>query len=160
MRVTDKNLMPEFPELNEMCNSKGLHGCFASGDNRSAEHIGLASMHTLWVREHNRIAVSLKELNPFWSGSQIFYSARRIVSAEIQHILLKEWLPLVTDEIGYIGYHDNIDSTISNVFSHAAFRFGHTLVPNKLHILNNNFDYYGDKHTICLLYTSPSPRDS
>ena len=144
-----KALMPEDPSNDEPCNNPEMDGCFASGDKRSAEHIGLAAMHTLWVREHNRVATTLKSLNPRWSGSRIFLTAREIVSAEIQSILLNEWLDLVTD-INTSGYDETVDPSISNVFSHAVFRFGHTLVPDKFPLHNNNFDPFTQKPIIAL----------
>ena len=98
-------------------------------------------MHTLWVREHNRIAIKLKSMNPLWSGSRIFLTARKIVAAEIQHVLLEEWLPLVTN-VDISGYNPNADPSISNIFSHAVFRFGHTLVPNQFPLYDKDFNPY------------------
>lgn len=74
-------------------NSPG--GCPQAGDVRSFEQPGLFGMHTLWVREHNRIAKELKELNPSWDDNRLFQEARRIVNAEYQHIIYKEWLPIL-----------------------------------------------------------------
>ena len=45
-------------------------------------------MHTLWFREHNRIAVELRGLNPHWDGDTIFHESRKIVGGVMQHITL------------------------------------------------------------------------
>lgn len=47
------------------------------------------------MREHNRVALELKRLNPHWSDEQLFQNARRIVTAVNQHITYHEWMPRV-----------------------------------------------------------------
>ena len=117
-------------------------GCFDAGDFRANEQIALASMHTMWVREHNRIAHVLQHLNRHWDGDQIYQEARKIVGAQIQHITYTEYLPKVLGAGAmppYDGYKD-VDPTISNVFAAAAFRFGHSLVRPSFALLDANYD--------------------
>jgi len=66
-----------------------------AGDGRVNEWPGLTSLHTIWVREHNRIERKLHEINRHWNGERLYQEARRIVIAEWQHSVYNEWLPIV-----------------------------------------------------------------
>lgn len=109
-------------------------GCFLTGDVRANEQLGLTAMHTLWFREHNRLASRLRQLNPHWDGDKLYEEARKIVGAQMQVITYEQWLPLILGQEGmqkmgaYPGYQASVDASISNVFAASAFRFGHTLV--------------------------------
>lgn len=65
-----------------------------AGDSRSSEVISLAALHTLWLREHNRLAKALKELNPQWSSETVYQEARKIVGAlhQVGYLALKSLL--------------------------------------------------------------------
>ena len=119
-----------------MCriSTPNLH-CFHAGDNRVNEQPGLATMHTLWLREHNRVALKLSSINPHWSDDRTFLETRRYIGAVIQHITYNEWLPIILGprvlEIFelkllprgyYTGYNDTVNPTISNAFASSAFR--------------------------------------
>lgn len=67
--------------------------CFTAGDIRVNEQAGLLAMHTIWMREHNRIAKFFNEINPHWTGEQIYQESRKIVGAMMQVILVFHLLP-------------------------------------------------------------------
>ena len=134
------NREPESCDLNN-CGA----GCtFVGGDFRVNEMPALTVQHTVWMREHNRIATQLRRINPTWRGERIFQETRRIVNAEWQNIIFSEWLPILlgpsyVEEFGLTprksgyssDYNPKSDPSISNEFAAAAFRFGHTLLtPN------------------------------
>ena len=77
------------------CNFKG---CINAGDLRATEHPQLTTMHTIWAREHNRIANTLFSRNPTWSDETVFQETRRIVVAELQRITYDEFLPSLLSE--------------------------------------------------------------
>ncbi len=104
---------------------------FVAGDVRSNEQAGLTSMHTLWVREHNRVAGQVQAANPGMTDEEIYQSARRIVGAEVQAITYNQWLPTLLGDgaVGaYTGYNPGVDATVATEFSTAAFRIGHTML--------------------------------
>uniref|UniRef100_A0ABM0M4I6 Peroxidasin-like n=1 Tax=Saccoglossus kowalevskii TaxID=10224 RepID=A0ABM0M4I6_SACKO len=119
--------------------------CFLAGDARANEQLGLLSMHTIWMRESNRIATQLLNLNPHWDGETLFQESRKIVGAQMQHITYTHWLPKILGPHGmqlmgeYTGYNPNTDSSIINAFATAAFRFGHGIVNPVIYRLNSTF---------------------
>ncbi|MCB1049478.1 MAG: peroxidase family protein [Acidobacteria bacterium] len=115
---------------------------FLAGDVRANEQIGLLVMHTLFVREHNRVAKEIKRQHPDWSDVQIYQSARRVVSGIIQKITYDEFLPVLLGPNPlppYRGYDPNLDASISNEFSTAAYRFGHSAINSQLLRLDAQF---------------------
>ncbi|WP_094674510.1 peroxidase family protein [Hydrocoleum sp. CS-953] len=128
-------------------------GNFLAGDIRVNEQLGLISVHTLFVREHNRLAQKTADvldngkgrkankLNELFEesglsrGDFIYESARRLVGAEIQTITYNEFLPFllgknVLDK--YTGYDETVDPGIFTEFSTGVFRFGHTMLSPQL----------------------------
>ncbi|KAL1518075.1 hypothetical protein ABEB36_001755 [Hypothenemus hampei] len=126
--------------------------CFLAGDIRANEQAGLTAMHTLWMREHNRLAKELRYLNPHWDSDMLYQEARKIVGAAIQHITYKHWLVFIVGENGvkelgdYHEYDPQLHPSISNVFATAALRFGHTLINPVLHRLDGNFNEIREGH--------------
>jgi len=68
---------------------------YAPGDSRVNEQPLLTALHTVWVREHNRLAAALHQMNPQWDDERLFQEARKITIAEYQHITYNEWSPVL-----------------------------------------------------------------
>lgn len=112
---------------------------FLAGDVRANEQAGLTSMHTLFVREHNRLAGLLADQNPGWSDDDLYQTARRIVGAELQSITYREFLPALlgaknTRSLSpfLYDYDPSINAGINNEFANAAYRYGHSMLPDEM----------------------------
>ena len=135
-----KHKIPEnfLPAATEGECAVDLHFCFKSGDKRLNEHPGLTLYHTIWMREHNRVAEELAKHMPGAGDEKLFQEARSIVIAELQMITFNEFLPLILNKedmkelIEDNVYDPKLDATISNSFSTAALRFGHSQVLDNL----------------------------
>lgn len=124
-------------------------GEFLSGDPRVNEQQQLISMHTLFSREHNRIADTLSDANPEWNGDKIYQETRALVGAQIQAVTYNEWLPklLGDDAMGsYGGYDSSVSAGLTNEFSTCAFRFCHSMIPDELERLAENGDPIAQGH--------------
>lgn len=145
--------------------AKGVY-CFEAGDARANEQIQLTTMHTLLMREHNRLAKELSYINPYWDDERLFQEARQIVVALLQHITFNEFLPLVIGkekiyEYGlelehpgryYQGYDSKINAGVRVEFQAAAFRYGHSILPSYIERYNKYHQKIGKSiyQLVCL----------
>ncbi|KAM6901961.1 eosinophil peroxidase isoform 2-T2 [Lycodopsis pacificus] len=120
--------------------------CFLAGDVRVDENIALTSIHTLFMREHNRLARALKTLNPQWDSETLYQEARKIMGAYTQLFVFRDYLPHIVGvdamrrQLGrYPGYNPNVDPSIANVFATAAYRFAHLAIQPFLGRLDQNY---------------------
>nr|XP_055109423.1 thyroid peroxidase isoform X3 [Symphalangus syndactylus]XP_055109425.1 thyroid peroxidase isoform X3 [Symphalangus syndactylus] len=125
--------------------------CFLAGDGRASEVPSLTALHTLWLREHNRLAAALKALNAHWSADAVYQEARKVVGALHQIITLRDYIPRILGPeafqqyVGpYEGYDSTANPTVSNVFSTAAFRFGHATIHPLVRRLDASFQEHPD----------------
>lgn len=58
-----------------------VHDWDFTGDSRANEHLGMIALHTLFLREHNRLVKELRLLNPHWSPDTLYQEARKIMGA-------------------------------------------------------------------------------
>uniref|UniRef100_A0A8C4V728 Eosinophil peroxidase n=1 Tax=Falco tinnunculus TaxID=100819 RepID=A0A8C4V728_FALTI len=144
-------LLPFENKMKSVCvltNKSANIPCFKAGDKRVTENLGLSALHTVFLREHNRLVTELKKLNPHWDGEKLYQESRKIVIAINQIITYRDYLPLLLAEETskwiplYSGYNETVDPRVSNVFS-LAFRFGHTSVQPFVSRLNNSFQPLG-----------------
>lgn len=163
LRTSDGNLLPF--NADSLSNANGFvtspDSLFLAGDVRANEQLGLTVMHTLFVREHNRIAQKLLNDNPTADQDAIFEATRRFVIAKIQVITYEEWLPalLGPDALApYTGYDETINPAIFNEFSAAAFRLGHSMLNEQLLRLDAAGDEISDGHIDlkAAFFTGPS----
>ena len=114
---------------------------FFAGEIRSNEHIAITALHTLFLREHNRIAKEIHSAEPGLTDEEIFQKARKINTAIIQSITYNEFLPSLGIELDeYKGYNKSTNPQISHIFSVVAFRIGHSQVGERVILVNSTQD--------------------
>ncbi|XP_037793052.1 chorion peroxidase-like [Penaeus monodon] len=139
-------LLPPNKNMTLPCNKQeradmGLF-CFLAGDDRVNEQPLLSLLHLIWVRHHNQLAKGLKELNPRWDDEKLFQEARRILSAQLQHVTYNEYVSLLfgkklSSKFNFLPlkgkartniYDETVSAAVSSDFATAVLRFGHTLI--------------------------------
>ena len=138
---------------------------FVAGDVRANENPELLSLHTLFVREHNRVAAAAAAQHPEWTDEQLFQHARRIVIAELQRVTYDEFLPALlgaprpgADGIApWSGYRPNVDAGISTEFATAAFRLGHSLLGDDIRFLDAAGNPVRDDMALKSAFFNPAP---
>jgi hypothetical protein len=114
---------------------------FLAGDVRSNEQVALTATHTLFVREHNRLADQIALANPGMNDDDVYQQARKIVGAQMQVITYGEFLPALLGPYApspmSLGYDDSINPNIMNEFSTAVYRLGHSMLSPNIKRLDN-----------------------
>lgn len=115
-----------------------------AGDIRANENSFLTALHSLFVREHNRLCDRILQEKPWFTGNDeyLFQHAKRIVSGEMQNITLGEFLPALIGSqniSAYTGYKPEVDSSIATEFSTVGYRLGHTMLSSSLKVGENGF---------------------
>ncbi|CAK1543838.1 unnamed protein product [Leptosia nina] len=151
-RQCKKGFLPTVDDKFATCDLRNIsHPCYLTGDVRVNQTPTLVVLHTLLLREHNRVADKLSSMNPLWTDEKIYQEARKIVIAQIQHITYQEWLPLNFGEayLRYYGisprslysrsYSEDVNPGIISSFTSGAFRFLHTMIPDSIMACSSNY---------------------
>lgn len=137
MKTTDGNLLPYNTDAFNNAPDSSSPRFYLTGDHRANEHPALTSLHTLWVREHNRL---VDQINLFFPKKKIanahprsiFEWARHVNIAQFQKVVIQEFVPTMLGRPlpRYRGYRRFVNPTVSDIFAGAAYRVGHTMVGN------------------------------
>jgi peroxidase len=141
LQVSSNDLLPwrNSSEPSTWSAMAGNGKLFMVGDVRGNENPALQSLHTLFVREHNRKAKEVKKLFPnFYGDEEIYQIARRWVISIIQKISMDEYAPAILGEPlpVYTGYKPQVDPGIDAMFATAAFRYGHSAISSTIQRIN------------------------
>lgn len=145
-----KDLLPRSDRHPECKTASGL--CFIAGDGRASEQPALTVIHTIFMREHNRIIDALRQVNPHWDSDKLFENARKILIAENQHMTYNEFLPRILSwnavnlyglkllpQGYYKDYNPSCNPSILNEFAAAAYRIGHSMLRPHIPRLSPNY---------------------
>lgn len=139
LKTSEGNLLPFNVNGFDNAGSSTDPTLFLGGDIRANEQVGLTAMHTLFVREHNRIAQRIANENPQLSGDEIFEHARAFIAGEMQAITYNEFLPKLIGPDAmprFDRYREGLNAGVSNLFATAAYRVGHTMISSEILRLN------------------------
>ena len=137
-----------------------IENFYLTGDIRANSFTPLIAIHSLFIREHNRLAREIQgrlegneaqlvrlfesfqsdfsRKNPTATLAEIkdeflYQAARQVVGAQMQVITYNEFLPLLVGDSllnNYAGYDKYVNPSLSHAFTNAAFRATHSNVPD------------------------------
>ncbi len=117
---------------------------FVAGDVRASENPNLTGLHTVFLREHNRLC-DLLIAQGLTDDEEIYQIARKYVGALVQSITYNQHLPSLGLRIDrYRGYRSNVPAAILNIFATAAFRLGHTQVSDEVLAVDDDCQWVGE----------------
>ena len=110
---------------------------YLAGDIRANENVLLTALHTLFMREHNRLCDQIAIDDPSLPEELIYQHARRIVIGIMQNITMIEFAPFLigTNTLSpYTGYDESANVSIATEFSTVGYRLGHSMISSNLKI--------------------------
>ncbi len=114
---------------------------FVAGDSRLNDNVVLTAMHTLFMREHNRLVDELAAGHPDWPTEQLYQRARKIVGAELQVITFHEFLPALLGPHAPVAsgnYDPSLNPAVLNEVPVVFLRVGHSMLTNDFKRVQND----------------------
>ncbi|KAG6441810.1 hypothetical protein O3G_MSEX001969 [Manduca sexta] len=109
-----------------------------------------------FIREHNRLAKILHEINPCWKDDRLFKIARQINIATVSNIFMYELLPallgyknmvnygLISEHVEHVSAYDEDAVPLVYAEYEIAVRFFHTMLDGRIKRYNEKHHYIGD----------------
>ncbi|XP_011199103.2 peroxidase isoform X1 [Bactrocera dorsalis] len=153
--VNNRNWLPLSMNPETDC-GKDIYQCFILPDMRNQFIPTIAVLHTIILREHNRIAKILERFNPQYSDERLFNEARKINIAQYQKITFYDWLPLLigtsyaynmhlihhTTNYEYVDdYAPTVNAAPYAEFAAAAFRYSHNQIPGWFSLVSSRRNF-------------------
>jgi len=138
---------------------------FVAGDDRVNDNVPLTALHTLFMREHNRLVDVYSAQHPTWSSEELYQRARKTVGAELQAITFNEYLPALLGPAApsptSSQYKPNVNPAVFNEFAAIFERVGHSmLTPSFLRIQNDGQPAPGGPVSLIDGFNDPSKLSS
>jgi hypothetical protein len=141
------------PDINFSPRPDGT-GVFNDADFRVNNNVALTMIHTLYIRNHNRLVEKYREDNAELSGDDLYKLAKKINIAMYQYNVFYEYLPTIIPNIPrslfkYNGYNSSVVPDTSYVFDLVGFRYGHSVFESYTVVdkCNNSFQVAPDWYT-------------
>jgi peroxidase len=117
------------------------NGRFLCGDTRCQEHPILLAIHTMFLREHNRLARLFQRRFPRANDELIYQHARVVNILQYQSLVWEEYLPLVFGQRTFFtitgGFNPNPNlSPVTSLGFSQSYRFGHSGIGLQVEFLN------------------------
>ena len=138
---------------------------FVAGDDRVNDNVPLTALHTVFMREHNRLVDAYAAQHPDWSSEELYQHARRTVGAQLQAITYNEYLPALLGPAAPSPtggqYNPNLKPAVFNEFAAVFERAGHSmLTPSFLRIQNDGQAAPGGPVSLIDGFNNPSKLSS
>lgn len=133
---SDGDFLPYAENHNEFCVSD-TEKCYMAGDSRVNSNPYTILLYTIFLRNHNQIAMKLMNENSILSSEEIFEKAKELNIKAYRQIVFNEWLPILIgagnmDKMANekLAKQNVEDLEVSNEFGVAAARFYYSMIPS------------------------------